>query len=112
MRTHHVRPPADAYLLVCLGYSSGHACPNLGKFLASADANAHGGRGTAEWTNDPTKALHFTSPGAAWACWQEQSRVAPRRADGQPNRPLTAYTTTVRALPDVAAQQPEKKKEQ
>lgn len=83
------------FLLVCHGYASGAPGAPVGRFLESYDVDAHGGRGSATWTDDPAKALGFVSPQAAMECWQQRSRVAPVRADGQPNRPLTAYTVSM-----------------
>lgn len=52
--------------------------------------------GRAEWTHDLNEALTFDRPGDAFAVWQEQSRLVPYRPDGEPNRPLTAFTVEVR----------------
>ena len=52
--------------------------------------------GIAEWTEDETDAMVFPSFRAAWECWKTQSTVVPERPDGQPNRPLTAYTVEIR----------------
>lgn len=83
------------FLLQCQGYATGLPGAPVGKFLESYDVDAHGGRGAAAWTTDPAKALHFVSPAAAMDCWKEQSRALPLRPDGEPNRPLAAYTITV-----------------
>lgn len=54
--------------------------------------------GAANWTEDPAEALHFATAAAAIAAWRVQSTVVPVRADGRPNRPLTAYTVSVEEL--------------
>lgn len=66
-----------------------------GSYLQSYDPDANGGRGDAVWTNDPANARRFDSPVDAWECWRQTSTVQPLRADGKPNRPLTAFTVTI-----------------
>lgn len=46
-------------------------------------------------TPDRTKAKRYADAGEAWADWSRVSRLWPRRPDGQPNRPLTAYTVEI-----------------
>lgn len=50
--------------------------------------------GIATWTDDIDKALKFDSFKDAVATWQTQSTKVPLRPDGEPNRPLTAYTVS------------------
>lgn len=50
------------------------------------------GRGLVTFTTDPNKAIQFDSLLEAMEYWKTQSRIRPRRPDGEPNRPLTAYT--------------------
>jgi hypothetical protein len=84
--------------VVCLtGW--GHGPYVAGEWLESYDPDANEGRGYAEFTRDPARALSFESMADAWACWNQQSRVRPLREDGQPNKPLTAFTITVENLP-------------
>ncbi|MDN5893925.1 MAG: hypothetical protein L0H93_07850 [Nocardioides sp.] len=84
------------FLLGCQGYATGLPGAPVGEFLESYDVEAHGGRGSVSWTADPARALRFVSSAAALDCWKQQSGVAPLRADGQPNRPLVAFTVGVR----------------
>lgn len=70
----------------------------VGLFLKSYDPNAHQGRGFAEWTSDKSEAMQFERPEYAMRFWRQTSTVMPRRADGQPNRPLTAFTVIVEPL--------------
>lgn len=67
-------------------------------WLQAADVNAHDGRGAVTTTRDQAHALAFATHAEAFAFWQRQSTVRPLRGDGKPNRPLTAYTVTVRPL--------------
>ena len=43
-------------------------------------------------TDDPTEAQGFADSGAAMRCWRAEQGL---RSDGQPNRPLTAYTVAI-----------------
>ena len=63
-----------------------------GWYLAGYDADGNDGWGDAIWTNNPAEAIVFATATEAHACWTEQSRARPLRPDGQPNRPLTAFT--------------------
>jgi hypothetical protein len=77
----------------------GSADLDAGAWLASYDLNAHDGFGEAKATSDPAEALRFADAGAVFAAWKEQSTVRPLRDDGKPNRPLSAFTITAKALP-------------
>jgi hypothetical protein len=57
-------------------------------------------RGWLHTTPDIAKAKQFEGAGAARAYWQQQHGV---RADGRPNRPLTAWTVEIQ---DFALRQP------
>jgi hypothetical protein len=43
-------------------------------------------------TSDVNQAMRFADKGAAFTYAMTQSKRVPRRPDGQPNRPLTAFT--------------------
>ena len=55
--------------------------------------------GFADDTSDPALALRFDSAADALAFAQTQSTRTPLRPDGQPNRPLTAFTVAIERLP-------------
>lgn len=55
-------------------------------------------RGKAALTGDPRRAKPFESFGDAHKFWATQSTTRPVRADGKPNRPLTAYTVEIVTL--------------
>lgn len=61
-------------------------------YLASFDADGNDGWGEATWTDNPADAVEFATTTAARTCWTEQSRLRRLRPDGQPNRPLTAFS--------------------
>ena len=64
-------------------------------WLAEYDVDAHDGRGDAKFTNKKARALHFAGYQDAFEAWSKQSKVRPLRADGKPNRPLTAFTCEI-----------------
>jgi len=75
----------------------------VGQWLKSYDPEAFKGRGTAEWTDNPSEAMRFPSAIEAMRCWQQTSRTRPLRGDGKPNRPLTAFSIEVLAIPQERA---------
>ena len=62
-----------------------------GQFLMSYDPDFQFGLGRAEWTKDINEAMVFDSMLEAYAVPGIVSKVKPRREDGRPNRPLTAF---------------------
>lgn len=66
-----------------------------GSFLAYADPNGRDGRGYQRWTQDPAEAKRYADAAAAHADWSRQSSLKRFRADGKPNRPLTAFTVEI-----------------
>lgn len=69
-----------------------------GPYLEWSDPDANNGLGDERWTNNPAKAKRFKSFAEASQCWQAQSTVRPTRDDGKPNRPMTAYSVTIREI--------------
>lgn len=59
----------------------------VGWYLASYDADGNDGWGEAVWTDNPAKAIVFTTATAAHACWTEQSRLRPLRPTASPTGP-------------------------
>ena len=89
------------WVLVCHGLATAGvpSPPSLeGQYLKSFDVEAHDGRGTAEWTASLAEAMRFDDLSEAIEAWQTQSKVRPLRADGRPNRPLTAFHVEPRVL--------------
>jgi hypothetical protein len=89
------------FVLVCHGLATeGVETPPelVGQYLQSFDVNAHDGMGTAEWTVDVNKAMRFADLVEAIETWQTRSVVRPLRADGKPNRPLTAFSVEPKPL--------------
>jgi len=79
----------------CVELADGAPCDQAGQYLASFDPNANGGRGHATWTPDLSQAMRFANVKKALEMWKRPSTVQPRRPDGKPNRPLTAYTVEI-----------------
>ena len=71
----------------------------IGDYLEWSDPNAKFGLGDDRWTADLAKAKRFPSFTAAMECWKAQSTLVPRRPDGKPNRPMTAWSVTVVEVP-------------
>jgi hypothetical protein len=63
-----------------------------GEYVKSYDPMAFGGRGDATFTSDLSKALKFQNITLAMRFAMRQPVNRPYRADGKPNRPLTAFT--------------------
>lgn len=73
-----------------------------GKFLVRfSDAGDYAGNITT--TDDPAKARRFRTKTAAFLYWRQESKLRPRRPDGKPNRPLTAFTVEILPADDPAS---------
>lgn len=66
-----------------------------GRYLASYDPDGNNGFGDLALTADPAKAKRYPSTTAAAEDYRRSSTVRPTRPDGEPNRPLTAYTVEI-----------------
>lgn len=86
-------------VLKLIAHASDHISGYEGQYLKSFDFEAHAGQGEADYTPHMAEALKFDDKGAALAFWRTQSKVRPLRADGKPNRPLTAATMELVGLP-------------
>ena len=73
-----------------MGAADGRALPHDGQFLAAFDFEAHGGQGEISLTPDPALAMRFRDTAQAFEFWRRSPECRPIRADGKPNRPLTA----------------------
>lgn len=74
----------------------------LDAWVRGVDVDAYGGTGYVDLALEAHDALRFASPAAAIAFREQVSTVKPLRADGEPNRPLTAFEAEIRPLPPVA----------
>ena len=78
-----------------VGFASGIHCPIAGQYLETFDHNAYCGKGFGTFTISPKCAMQFNNFEAALCFWKQVSDKYPTRADGQPNRPLSATTVTL-----------------
>jgi hypothetical protein len=83
------------YVMKNEGLASGEDDPTVGCWLKSYDPEAHDGRGEAIWTADKDQAMKFESQAIAMQLWLVVPRARPVRADGRPNKPLTAFSVTI-----------------
>lgn len=87
-----------AFVIKLIGLAGGR--PTLeGRYVKSYTADGHGGRGHMEATRDISEARRFQTAIEAMEEWKRVSRSHPIRADGKPNRPLSAYTIEVVRTP-------------
>jgi hypothetical protein len=64
--------------------------PRDGWYLKDFDFEAHKGRGEISLTPDKAEAKRFETMEEAIAFYRASPKCRPKRADGKPNRPLTA----------------------
>ena len=65
-------------------------------YVADCDLSEPTGRGVVTFTKDIDAAKGFDSAMDALMFWRRQHMLQPIREDGQPNRPLTAFTVELR----------------
>lgn len=87
------------YLIRAIGFANDAPCPHAGKWLARFDHDAFDGQGVGSFTSRLRDAKRFADAGEAMAFWNKQSSVRPLRADGEPNKPLTALTIEIERAP-------------
>lgn len=83
-----------ATIMKVWGFANGAPCPVAGQYLKAFDFDAYDGRGFGDFTADRVEAMKFKDLPEAMAYWKTVSKVRPVRADGRPNRPLTATHVT------------------
>jgi hypothetical protein len=71
-------------------------------WVSAYDPNAQQGRGYVETVNHISAARRFDDVTAAIEFWRQPSTVAPLRPDGEPNRPLTAWSILLERLDALA----------
>lgn len=80
-----------------------HTVPRFPCYVKFYNPDAHDGQGETDWTDDPLEAVAFDSFDAALDYWRQISTVRPLRADGMPNRPLTALTIEIEKIETISA---------
>ena len=89
-------------VIVVQGLAGGIPTPFDGQMLAEYDPDRPGRDPTGQpmlatvrTTRFISEALTFPTAVEAWALWRQESTRVPRRPDGLPNRPLTAFTIEI-----------------
>lgn len=77
----------------CIGVYRMELQACVGSYLKSYDPEADGVLGV--WTADIAQARVFDSLEDLTTCWRQVRQREPVRADGLPNRPLTAFTVEI-----------------
>mgnify|MGYP003668727986 CR=1 FL=1 len=88
------------FIIMCHGFADGSDCPMEGQFVETFDHDAYNGQGHGVFTDDISKAMCFKTVIEAMEFWNRISTVRPLRADGKPNRPLTATTVSIERIDD------------
>lgn len=80
-----------------IGLADGRTSDIDGAWLAAYDNTLEDehGVGTVHATREMDRAMRFHDFKDAWEFWKQGSLTIPRRPDGKPNRPLTAFTVTI-----------------
>lgn len=76
----------------------------INAWLKDFDLDADGGLGMVTYTDDRDEAMVFDTIEDVHEFWTQQSTLMPLRPDGQPNRPLTAFTVEVRPVEEYPAE--------
>jgi hypothetical protein len=83
------------YIIQILGLASGEPSSGVGQWVHRYDPDAQDGRGELFTSSSVQDAQRFPTTAAVIAFYQQQSKHHPWRGDGEPNKPLTAYTVMV-----------------
>jgi hypothetical protein len=75
--------------------AAGLPCPEAGMYLKAMDFEAMEGFGHLVATPHIRHAMQFRSPALALQFYHTVPMCHPKRADGKPNKPLTAYTICI-----------------
>jgi hypothetical protein len=87
---------SDGFVIRVLGLANGESMHGAeGQFLLTYTPDGHGGRGDLVLTRRRADAKRYPDAGAAMLEWKRVSSTHPKRPDGKPNRPLSAFTIAV-----------------
>lgn len=84
-----------ACVLQIIEHAAGFPSTLSDLYVVECDVDAHNGRGSLVGSHNIDEAKRFANMREAMNYWRRVSRVCPFRDDGQPNRPLTAFTVTI-----------------
>lgn len=100
--------PMPEVMIKIIGLVNGGYHPLSGQYVIAFDPTIR--RDGTVWldtTTDPAKATRYADAGAAFELWRAVSPNRPRRADGQPNRPMTAFTVSLERVAAVDPRDPD-----
>lgn len=83
--------PDGSHVIMCYDLEAAH----FEGYVKAFDPEFMKGVGGIDLTDDVKQALRFKSFSMAWDCWRMTSETKPKREDGRPNRPMTAYTAQI-----------------
>ena len=83
------------FVIRLIGMANGLSTNFDGMYLVSFDPDLRGGRGLVGAELDIKKAKRFDTLDEVLDFYGQRSKRFPNRADGQPNRPLTAMTIQI-----------------
>lgn len=81
--------------ILIVNNAAGLPCPERGHYVQSMDFEAMEGFGHLTVTKDIRKALHFAKVVEAMEFMHTVPKCHPKRPDGKPNRPMTAFTVGI-----------------
>lgn len=73
----------------------GSTASPVGGYVKAFDPDAHDGQGSLDVVLDPADARTFRDFRDAMDAWTAVAKARPKRPDGKPNRPLTAFSVEV-----------------
>lgn len=88
----------QAFVIRCVCLATGQLTIYDGQYLRAYDPDGCEGAGKMHWTSDIEEAKKFQTASEAISLYSQVSTVRPKRADGMPNRPLTAYHLMLDAI--------------
>ena len=99
-------PDDTPCVIICISLAgqtrNGDVSSLAGQYLRAWDPEARDGYGDAKWTPVASHAIVYPSITAAHDAWRAIPRNRPRRDDGKPNRPLTAYNVVLSPAPSAS----------
>lgn len=85
-----------SYVMQVLLLATGEPSEHDGAFVADYEADVDSaGRARVTFTRDRSEAMQFETQRDAILFYRQVSHVKPKRDDGEPNCPLTAWTVSI-----------------
>lgn len=82
-------------IIQIVGLASGRIIGIENQYVKSYTPDGNDGCGDLVVTRDITQAKVYSDQQAALEAWRATSNTHPIRYDGEPNRPMTAFTVTI-----------------